>query len=889
MRNHVGDTITVYLTQDIRGPAPTDAVISGRRIVITFDEPLGAAASLANSAFTVEATLPDSSKEALALAATVPPAISGNTLVLTLASQVPTGAEVSYTYTLPTDAMDNQIIDQFGNPTTNISTIPQQAQHLFPVLAADGITLTWPFGVTLDAAAVPPATAFTVRAVTASGHEILAPLSGDNQAVTISATTLMLKLAQPLADIDAVTVAYTPPTVAGATVLTDTDANPIPRTSSESVLNNSEVPRISIFAMRPAATPGIAPAEFFVRRSNVRDEELQVQIDITEGTAYLDSTQAMVTIPAMKMEGPLVLCSDYAGNTSGNLTAMVAPGPGYVSALASSNAATVAMKVPATGRTITAAFAEETFQVIEGGSVPIRVQLTTGAGVAQPRFVRECAVGSSAIATYTLDLRSGTALAGSDFPESGTSILSIDGLSWQPDGDRFTVFGEVLVATLEDDQYEGTEQFEARIGTDSGSALFSPVCAPAQQDGTACVAPVLLRDNEDTLRVVATTLSSTPGTGATYGVGETIAFTLSFNGVVAVETPAGTPVFEFGMGGESRLATYTSGTGSTDLVFEYTIVAGDNAPAGITWPPDGLRLNGGTIRFASTEVAAQVAAALDVAGMPVPVPEHQVNTPPLLRTAAVGSLTLRLTYNENLDTGSVPPVTAFEVTVAGATPVDPTLVAVGTTATVTLTLATPVTAGQVVTLDYTPPTGVNAMPLRAASDNEAAPGFTDLTVTNGTGNSLPVVMGAVTQSIIAGQPFSSTFSITITDPDGDTLAVTARRRDSPRQGVRLLPEWLRFDSETRTFSGTPPRRAGSTSINIEISVDDGRGGIVKKTFALDLGAPLPRITVTPFRDVVTAGLDSVRYTLHREGDLSLELRVMLTLVFPDGNDWTASI
>ena len=99
---------------------------------------------------------------------------------------------------------------------------------------------------------------------------------------------------------------------------------------------------------------------------------------------------------------------------------------------------------------------------------------------------------------------------------------------------------------------------------------------------------------------------------------------------------------------------------------------------------------------------------------------------PTLSSATVNGTTLVLTYSEALDTNSVPAASEFTVEVAGSTaalantdPVDVSGSAV------TLTLASAVTVGQGVELDYT--AGTN--PIRDAAGNQAAD-LSDETVTN---------------------------------------------------------------------------------------------------------------------------------------------------------------
>ena len=109
-----------------------------------------------------------------------------------------------------------------------------------------------------------------------------------------------------------------------------------------------------------------------------------------------------------------------------------------------------------------------------------------------------------------------------------------------------------------------------------------------------------------TVSTVAVT--SSPASDNTYGTGEMIQFTVTFDQAVTV---VGTPEFEFCLGTTAtvscdvgsppparRRAALSSGTGTTALVFGYTVVVGDVDDNGI-WIGDQTRtikLKGGTIQ-----------------------------------------------------------------------------------------------------------------------------------------------------------------------------------------------------------------------------------------------------------------------------------------------------
>ncbi len=93
-----------------------------------------------------------------------------------------------------------------------------------------------------------------------------------------------------------------------------------------------------------------------------------------------------------------------------------------------------------------------------------------------------------------------------------------------------------------------------------------------------------------TIEVPAVVDSVSVPTSATYSVGEALSFTVNFSGSVNV---TGTPALNLTIGGSARQANYASGTGTTALVFTYTVQSGDNDPDGIA--VGTLSLDGGTI------------------------------------------------------------------------------------------------------------------------------------------------------------------------------------------------------------------------------------------------------------------------------------------------------
>ncbi len=98
---------------------------------------------------------------------------------------------------------------------------------------------------------------------------------------------------------------------------------------------------------------------------------------------------------------------------------------------------------------------------------------------------------------------------------------------------------------------------------------------------------------------------SESGSDGTWAAGATVEVTLTFSEAVTVDTTGGTPSIGLDLGGtESRSATYLRGSGTTALVFAYTLTDADGSHTSMLVPIDSLALNGGTIRSQATSADA---------------------------------------------------------------------------------------------------------------------------------------------------------------------------------------------------------------------------------------------------------------------------------------------
>ena len=97
----------------------------------------------------------------------------------------------------------------------------------------------------------------------------------------------------------------------------------------------------------------------------------------------------------------------------------------------------------------------------------------------------------------------------------------------------------------------------------------------------------------------------------TYGVGEAIRFTVTFDTPVAVDTTSGTPVLGFrlantGATPANKDLDYVSGSGTAVLTFEYVVQSGDTDTNGISVRNNWLDANGGAITHTTTGRAAKL-------------------------------------------------------------------------------------------------------------------------------------------------------------------------------------------------------------------------------------------------------------------------------------------
>ncbi|KHS77414.1 putative Ig domain-containing protein, partial [Pectobacterium carotovorum] len=141
-------------------------------------------------------------------------------------------------------------------------------------------------------------------------------------------------------------------------------------------------------------------------------------------------------------------------------------------------------------------------------------------------------------------------------------------------------------------------------------------------------------------------------------------------------------------------------------------------------------------------------------------------------------------------------------------------------------------------------------------------------------NDAPVVSGTIAaQSIAQGGSLNVTIPAgTFTDPDGDTLTLSATLADGS-----ALPAWLSFNPATGTFSGTPAN-GDVGSLTIKVTATDGSSASVSTTFGL---------TVTNVNDAPVVSGTIAAQSIAQGGSLNVTIPAG-TFTDPDGDTLTLS-
>lgn len=190
-------------------------------------------------------------------------------------------------------------------------------------------------------------------------------------------------------------------------------------------------------------------------------------------------------------------------------------------------------------------------------------------------------------------------LSSSTIPEDA-SVNDVIGILSVTNGSGVYVFtvtadpdSKFKIANDDELQVENTLDYETATSHSVTVEADNGVDAPVSRQFTISVTDVV----DETGPIISSiTITSSPAVGDTYGAGEDIEATITWNEAAPV---TGTPQLTINVGGSNKIAAYASGTGSTTLVFSYTVQGGDVDANGISIAANSLALNGGTIKDAA--------------------------------------------------------------------------------------------------------------------------------------------------------------------------------------------------------------------------------------------------------------------------------------------------
>lgn len=162
---------------------------------------------------------------------------------------------------------------------------------------------------------------------------------------------------------------------------------------------------------------------------------------------------------------------------------------------------------------------------------------------------------------------------------------------------------------------------------------------------------------------------SLPANGS-YREGQNLDFTVNYDEAVTVDTTGGTPRLTLTVGATTRHADYVSGSGSTALLFRYTVQAGDNDGDGISLNTT-LDVNGGTLRdTANNNAATNLGTIGSLASVLVDtqVPAIASVTLPANATYLLGeNLDFTVNYDENVTVDTAGGTPRLALTIGAAT------------------------------------------------------------------------------------------------------------------------------------------------------------------------------------------------------------------------------
>ena len=182
--------------------------------------------------------------------------------------------------------------------------------------------------------------------------------------------------------------------------------------------------------------------------------------------------------------------------------------------------------------------------------------------------------------------------------------------TWNGTAGDLSVTGGTLSAissfVLSGSDYVATATFTPTAGSTSTGIVSTALAAYSDAAGNAGNVGSSASIAIDTAAPSLTTMNISGASGIlsnTLNAGDVVEVTATFNEAVVVNATGNKPQVQLNIGGTLVYAAYASGSGTTDLLFNYTILAGQNDADGISYSANALGLNTGTLLDAAGNTA----------------------------------------------------------------------------------------------------------------------------------------------------------------------------------------------------------------------------------------------------------------------------------------------
>ena len=532
-------TMTIDVA-DTAAPTVSSATAEGSSLVVTFNEPLAAAASLPNSAFAVKKTPSGGTEEAVSLSGS--PSISGAAVTLTLATALAstdTGVKVSYTK--PTSGTDNKLADAAANEVADFADRTVSSPTLSMSVSSSSIA---------EAAGTSTVTVGTgVGPTFTSSQTITLTLSGtatETDDFTIVSKSLTLAAGATSATTTVTAVQDTIDDEAETVIITASEGGNAIGTQTVTITDDDDAPTLSI----SVNNAGIA--------------EAAGTSTVTVSTA-VDATFAADQTITLALTGTATEADDFtivsksltlaAGATSATTTVTA------VQDTIDDDAETIIVTASNGGDTIGSA----TVTITDDDAAPVLSVSVNNASVAEAAGTSTVTVGTDTGTTFATDQTitlslTGTATEGDDF-SIGSKTLTLPAGSGTAAASITTTITAVQ-DTIDDDAETILIDAARTTGVTTSVDVGTRQTVTITDDDAAPVLSVSVNNASVAEAAGTSTVTVGTDTGTTFATAQTI--TLSLTGTA-------TEGDDFGIG--SKTLTLPAGSGTAAASITTTITA----------------------------------------------------------------------------------------------------------------------------------------------------------------------------------------------------------------------------------------------------------------------------------------------------------------------------